>query len=231
MKTFVLGVAVNAITRSQALDRVRQLLADGSQHVVITPNPEIVMAARRDLRLRAIINSASLAAPDGVGLVWALRRRGVEAERVPGVEVMTDICELAAALKKCVFLLGGKRGAAERTATRLRKQWPALSVAGWSENADDIETIRRTRPDILFVALGTPKQEYWIETHLTELPSVKIALGVGGAFDILSGQLPRAPGWLRRLGLEWCWRLMLEPSRLARIFNAVVRFPLAIWRA
>lgn len=230
MRTLILGVAVDAITRSQALERGRQLLDGGGQHVIATPNPEMVMAARREPRLRAIINAASLAAPDGAGLVWALRRRGIAAERVPGVELMVDICALAAHRGKRVFLCGGRGGVAAAAATKLKNRFPTLTLAGASENQDDINAIQSARPDILFVALGVPKQEYWIADHLGQLPTVKLAMGVGGAFDIISGQLPRAPRWMRRAGLEWLWRLMLEPRRLARIWNATVRFPLAVLR-
>lgn len=230
MRTLILGVAVDAITHSQTLDRVRQLLDDGNQHVIVTPNPEMVMAARRDERLRTIIHSASLAAPDGAGLTWALRRRGIAAERIPGVELMVDICALAAQRGLSVFLCGGRGTVAAAAATKLKARLPAFIITGTSEDPHDIEHIKSARPDIVFVALGVPKQEHWIAKHLAQLPSVKIAMGVGGAFDILSGRLRRAPVWMRGVGLEWLWRLMLEPRRLRRIWNAVVRFPLAVLR-
>ncbi len=226
----ILGAPVGPATWSEVRGDIERILRATGQHIVVTPNPEMLLTAQHDPVLRSVINRAAVAAPDGIGLVWALSRRGIRAERVPGVELMAHIGKRAATSGKRIFLLGGEHGTAQRTAARLQEYLPALVVAGWSQDADTIEVIRRANPDILFVALGVPKQEHWIAEHLAELPSVTIAMGVGGAFDILSGRLRRAPVWMRRMGLEWLWRLALEPRRLPRIWNAVVRFPLAVWR-
>ncbi|MBI3305258.1 WecB/TagA/CpsF family glycosyltransferase [Candidatus Parcubacteria bacterium] len=230
MKTFVLGVAVDATTRSQALDRIETFLTDNLQHVMVTPNPEMILAAQKDARLKEIIKQADLAAPDGRGVVWALRRKGIAAERITGVDLVLDICALAAKMGRSVFFIGGRGGAAATTAAKIKMRFPALIVAGASEDEQNWELVKNARPDIVFVALGVPKQEYWIADNLAQLPTVKLAMGVGGSFDILSGRLPRAPVWLRRAGLEWLWRLTVEPRRLPRIVNAVIRFPFAVLR-
>jgi N-acetylglucosaminyldiphosphoundecaprenol N-acetyl-beta-D-mannosaminyltransferase len=153
-------------------------------------------------------------------------------ETVSGVDLMFDLCQLAAEKGWTVFFLGGRDGVAEGTAQRLQKQFANLKVVGVYEGEAaaefDQETRRVIRPtDILFVAYGAPKQEKWIARNLPHLP-VKIAIGVGGAFDFVSGRRKRAPQALRRLGLEWLWRLIQEPPRLPRILNAAIKFPLLV---
>lgn len=157
-------------------------------------------------------------------------------ETVSGADLMVDLCRLAADKGYTVFFLGGRGGVAEQTAKRLQRQFANLQVAGFYEGEAAEEFDRETRRsiinalrcDLLFVAYGAPKQEKWLSRNLPHLP-VKVAIGVGGAFDFVAGKRRRAPKALRRLGLEWLWRVAQEPRRLPRIFNAVIKFPLLVF--
>lgn len=156
-------------------------------------------------------------------------------ETVSGADLMLDLCQLAAEKGYTVFFLGGRGGVAEGTAKRLQQQFANLKVVGFYEGEAaaefDGETRRAVRSaDLLFVAYGAPQQEKWIARNLPHLP-VKVAIGVGGAFDFVAGKRRRAPKALRRAGLEWVWRVLQEPQRLPRILNAAIKFPLLVfWR-
>jgi exopolysaccharide biosynthesis WecB/TagA/CpsF family protein len=173
----------------------------------------------------------------GASLVfWPPYARSQIPERISGVDLMIDICQLAARLDKKVFLLGGKPGVAQATAEELSLKIPnlkiywKLEIGNWKFKAsqkDDIEIVKNIneiKPDILFVALNHPKAQYWIDENLDKLSSVKVAMGVGGAFDFLSGKVSRAPKVFQNLGLEWLYRLIRQPWRLPRILTATVKF-------
>jgi N-acetylglucosaminyldiphosphoundecaprenol N-acetyl-beta-D-mannosaminyltransferase len=215
-----LGTRVDDVTLDQAVQRISGFLDEPKSHQVATVNPEFVMAARRQPEFQAILNSADLCVPDGVGLLWAswLLRRPLHG-RVPGVELVWRVAELAAERGRNVFLLGGFRGAAECTSQRLRDRFPQLVIAGTCEagprDPAAQDAIRRAKPDILLVAYGAPTQDLWIHRHAPEL-GVRLAIGVGGTFDYIAGRSRRAPGWLRRVGLEWLYRLVREPWRWRR---------------
>ena len=182
------------------------------------------MEARRDPAFAAMLGRADLCAPDGVGILWAGRLLGQPfAERVTGSDGIYRICEWAAAEGWRVFLLGAGPGVAEETAARLTARYPGLQVAGTFSGspADDdwLEIQQRlatAQADVLFVAFGHPRQDFWIDKHRHELP-VAVALGVGGAFDFVAGVTKRAPLWMQRLGLEWLHRLVVEPWRWRRM--------------
>jgi N-acetylglucosaminyldiphosphoundecaprenol N-acetyl-beta-D-mannosaminyltransferase len=227
----LLGVRIDNITMAEALDKIRDFLNDGRQHYIVTPNSEILVLAQKDEEFRKILNNADLSIPDGAGLIWASRRLGKSLkERVTGTDLINQlkVNPPDGGEKLKVFLLGGRNGVAKKIAS----DWSA--VVGFSEETEDIELfarIRQCQPDILLVALGAPKQEKWITENLTKVPSVKVTIGVGGAFDFLSGKIRRAPVFIQKMGLEWFWRLILQPSRIGRIFNAVVVFPWLILKS
>ncbi len=191
---------------------------------ICTVNPEFVMHARRDPAFATTLAQADLAVPDGEGLLWAARRQGVPLkERVTGSDGIYRICERAAQVGWTVFLLGAAPGVAATAAARLQALYPGLQVVGTysgSPAEGDWPLIRaqlqQTSPDILFVAYGHPRQDRWIAQHRHELP-VKVALGVGAAFDFVAGVARRAPRWLQRLGLEWLHRLLIQPWRWRRM--------------
>jgi len=227
----ILGVQVDSITRAEAIARVDHMVRDGGQHIITTPNPEIIVAAQKDLEFRAILNRAALALPDGFGLMLAGRFLGTPLmERIAGSDFVREITKLACEKKYKLYLAGGEPGVANAAADTIISRLRNCAIVK-SETEPDVEKIREEAPDILLIALGHGKQEKWIAAHLPELPSVKVAMGVGGAFDFIAGRVLRAPRILRRLGLEWLWRLILQPSRLPRIWRAVIKFPILVLRA
>lgn len=233
----LLGVPIDPVTASEAVARLRSFLTDGRQHHVMTPNSEMLVAASKDEAFRSLLNRTDLNIPDSQGLLYAARWTGqFLPERVTGVDTVQAFC---ASLSKDtpVFLLGAAPGVAEAAAEALKKKNPGLNIAGTfsgspkDEDATDIlQRIALSGAQILFVAYGAPKQDEWIDKHLKELPSVKVAMGVGGTFDFLAGVQKRAPSLFRKLGLEWLWRVVREPKRIGRIMTAVIVFPVIVLR-
>lgn len=193
---------------------------------VTTANAQHIVLLDRDPRLREIYDRADLVVPDGISLLLAARLYGRSLqERVAGVDMFQRLCGLAAENNLHVFLLGGRPGSAELTAVALQRRFPLLrisiccppfgfekSMAGLEETA---RAIRLAKPDLLFVALGAPKQEYWIYEHGLQL-SIPVSMGVGGSFEMVAGVVRRAPHWIQSLGCEWLYRLGLEPRRMWR---------------
>lgn len=219
----ILGVRVDNVTYQEALEKAKKLIESGGKHYIVTPNPEIVVAAQKDRRFKEILNKSSLSIPDGIGLVWGARVLGKNLpERVTGTDLLEGLAALAAEHGFSLFLLGGGEGVAEKAAARLKTRYPTLKIAGTyageSSSASDTFARRRLaklKIDILAVAFGAPRQERWIARNLPHL-NVRLAIGVGGALDYISGEKPRAPIWLQKVGLEWLFRLIKEPSRLKR---------------
>ena len=229
MRYTINSVPIDAATRQEALNACRGFLCGSAPHLIVTINPEMVVEAQKNIKFRAVLQKSDLALADGIGVAWAARWLwGIKPERISGVDFMVDLCALAEREGASVFFLGGRGGVSEKTAEAMQEQFSKLRVAGSSEEPPIDLAIRHV--DILFVAFGAPKQELWIAEHLPDLSRVKIAMGVGGAFDMISGNKKRAPRAMRKLGLEWLWRLALQPSRIHRIFRAIVMFPLLVMR-
>lgn len=176
-------------------------------------------------RINALISLLSLA-------IYPRFCRKIFTERITGVDFLESICAVRRKYKTPIFLLGAQEGVAEKVKEILTIRYPGLNIVGTfagSPHEDNFPVIQaglaETRPEVLFVAYGSPAQEIWIHKHLKHLPSVKIAMGVGGAFDFIAGVRKRAPKWMQRFGLEWLYRLAQEPKRFKRIWNACVRFP------
>lgn len=236
----VLGVPIDALTRREVRARCEQMLGESTLHHVVTANPELVLAASRDASVREVLGKGSLVVPDGVGLLWAARRYGKSIpERIPGVELVRDLVWLAATRGQLVWLVGGREGVATVAAAKLRQEIPGARVTAF-EPAHRAEAppeelwirLAQALPAVLLVAYGQPRQELWIDAHRARLTAcgVRIAVGVGGSFGLLSGRLPRAPRWMRERALEWLWRLLLEPRRFPRILRATVAFPFRVLR-
>lgn len=231
----LLGVPIDAVSMAEAVARIRTLLVGETQHHVMTPNNEMLVQAYHDASFRALLNRTALNVPDSTGLLWAARWTEKRLpERVTGVDTVQALCmELDETTP--VFFLGASEGVAERAAEMLRMSNARLRIAGayaGSPNEVDVQEIVRrinaSGASLLFVAYGSPSQDQWIAAHLHAMPSVRVAMGVGGTFDFLAGTQRRAPLWMRNLGLEWLYRFIKQPSRWRRIWNAVVVFPLLV---
>lgn len=233
----LLGVPIDPVTAGEAVARLKAFLTDGRQHHVMTPNSEMLVAASKNESFRTLLNRTDLNLPDSQGLLFAARWTGQYLpERVTGVDTVQAFCR-SLTKETPVFLLGAAPGIAERAADALKRMNPGLNVAGTfagsprDEDASDIlQRITLSGAQVLFVAYGAPKQDEWIDRHLQELPSVKVAMGIGGTFDFLAGTAKRAPVAFRTLGLEWLWRVIREPKRIGRILTAVVVFPMMVIR-
>ncbi len=243
MKANILGVLIDQLTMAEALDRIEKFLEVGGQHYVVTPNPEMVILAQKDQEFKNILNQADLAIPDGFGLILASIWLGERIkERVTGADLVLQLGEKIENTEYKLFLLGGQSGVAKRAAANLKERFPGLKIVGAEEGVEEVgklgywETndldnrINQARPDILLVAFGQGKQEKWIYYNLPRLKTVRVAIGVGGTFDYLAGNISRAPKILQKLGLEWSWRLVVEPRRWQRILTAVILFPLAVFK-
>ncbi len=223
----LLGVALDRVTAAEACDRIDAALAEGRGGWVVTPNLDILRRLVREPAFAALCADAELRLADGMPLVWASRLRGTPLpERVAGSDFVDTLCARAARSGRRVFLLGGNPGAAERAAARLRERHADLVIAGtlcppfgFEHNAAEMAGIRRAlgeaRPQIVFVGLGSPKQEHLIRDLRAEFTGAWF-LGVGITFSFIAGDVSRAPRWMRRVGLEWAHRLAQEPRRLAR---------------
>jgi len=220
----VLGVKVDCIQEDQVLKVVEKWLLDnrGGRYVLTPINPEMVMLAQKDKSFLRALNRADLRIADGMGLRLADRRL----KRVAGASMMMSLIELAAEKGWRVFLLGGRGQAAERAAEKLRNRYLSLEIKGESgpeeigkerprEKQDLIEQVNRFKPHLLFVGFGQVKQEKWIAKNLAKL-KVRVAMGVGGAIDQVVKPWLRAPKLCQYLGLEWLWRLMVQPWRIKR---------------
>lgn len=238
---YVLGVRVDLLSQEQALARIMEIIARrrASENPlacqqVITVNPEFVMAAQRDEDFRRAINEAALVVADGIGVVWATRYLKVPApERITGVDTLIELARCCAEAGYRLYLLGAAPGVAEEAATRLQELAPGLQVAGTyagspalAEEEEIIERVRAARADILCVAYGAPAQDLWIHRNLARLPAA-LAIGVGGAYDFISGRQQRAPRLMQQLGIEWLYRLYREPWRWRRML-ALPRFALNV---
>ncbi|MDE2820056.1 MAG: WecB/TagA/CpsF family glycosyltransferase [Chloroflexota bacterium] len=210
--------------------------ADSGPHHVCTVNPEFIMIARQDPIFFSILNRAALCVPDGVGLLWASGRLGSPiVERITGSDGLPLIARRAAERGWTIFLLGAGEGIAQKAADTLCRRFPGLKVAGTyggspaeSEEDDIVAMINQAKADILFVAYGAPQQDKWIARNLPRL-KVTMAMGIGGSLDFIAGEVARAPEWMRRRGLEWCYRLLRQPWRFRRMLR-LPRFALAVLR-
>ena len=224
LETRILGVRVHAISRALTVAWIDAWLASGQSAHVVTINPEIVMRARRDPMYGDLLERTRLNVPDGAGIVAAARlRRLAMPERVTGVDLVDDLAGLAAVHGYRLLLAGAAPGVAAEAAAELQRRYPALipptTMVGESGPDGDAEAqavIYESRPHIVLAAYGAPAQEFWLHRNLRELAPA-VGIGVGGTLDYLAGRIPRAPEPLRRIGLEWAYRLARQPWRWRRM--------------
>jgi N-acetylglucosaminyldiphosphoundecaprenol N-acetyl-beta-D-mannosaminyltransferase len=220
----ILGVLISPIDMRQALEAIAAWIAQPS-HAYVTVTPaHAVMDARRDPELRRIFNASGMTTPDGMAIVWLLKLRGYrDVSRVYGPDLMLETCRKGLEAGYRHFLYGGAEGVAETLADHLRARFPRLRIVGThtppfrdltpDEDRDVVNLINQASPDIVWVGLSTPKQERWMAGHLGRLEA-PVLIGVGAAFDFLSGRKRQAPVWMQRGGMEWLFRLASEPRRL-----------------
>lgn len=234
----ILNVRINTITMRETLAwATHHLRAADTLAQICTVNPEFVMKAQDDPAFMYLLTQTALNLPDGVGLLLAARLQNASLrERVAGSELVYHLAELCAREGKRLFLLGAAQGVAAQAGDIFQHKYPSLEIAGTysgspdaSENAAIVEKINASRADVLFVAYGAPRQDKWIFRNREKFETVRLAVGVGGSLDFVTGKARRAPRWIQRMGLEWLHRLMLEPWRWRRML-ALPRFVEAVVR-
>ncbi|MBI5399328.1 WecB/TagA/CpsF family glycosyltransferase [Candidatus Saganbacteria bacterium] len=221
MKFDFAGVKVDNLTIAEATAQIITWLEAKTPRMIVTPNPEIIVACQTDPELMTIINQADLAVPDGISMVVVSRILGRPLkERVSGIDLMLDLLAKVAPLGKKVFLLGSAPEVAEAAKLELEKRFSGLDIVG-AENgyfSDDLAVINKinvTRTDLLFVGLGAGRQELWLNRYLKTL-NIPVCMVIGGSLDVISGRKKRAPRWARALYIEWLYRLVTEPNRWKR---------------
>ncbi len=222
MKTDILGVKFDNITLEDAVERGVRLVSEHRAAYVVTPNPEIVMAAGKDGELMAALNSADMVLPDGIGVVYSAKIMGTPlAQRVPGIDFASGLVARLAQKGGSLYLFGAKPGVAEKAAENIAASNPGLVIAGTHDgyfdgDEDIIADINAQKPDFLFVCLGSPKQEKWMQKNAGRL-DIGVMAGLGGCLDVFAGNVDRAPEKMQQMGLEWLYRLYKEPSRIGRM--------------
>ncbi|MCD8068124.1 MAG: WecB/TagA/CpsF family glycosyltransferase [Lachnospiraceae bacterium] len=233
-----LNTRIDNVTMSEAVDEIEHMVADDCvNQYVVTPNVDHIVKLEKDEHLREIYEEAALSTTDGQTLIWISRwLKTPIVERVSGSDLFPEVCERAAQKGWRVFLLGAAEGVAARAAQNLEEKYPGLQIVGvysppygFEYDEEEMEQIfqvvGKARPQILVLGLGTPKAEKFFYDHRDRF-HVSVALHVGGSIDFEAGVIPRAPRWMRRTGLEWLYRLMKEPKRLARRYLVE---DMAIW--
>lgn len=229
-KINILGVNLIVTNKTEIKNYLRAALFGHKARQIVTPNPEFLLAAQKDKAFWRILNNADLAVPDGFGLKCAAWLKGVNLTRFPGADLMLEILKLAESQKARVAIVNWQNGLSSEQEIKqvLHLRFSRLNFVIKSlpkkDIADDLVWLKNFGPKILLVNFGAPEQDKFIANIKNSLPSLKLAMGVGGSFDFLTKKRARAPKFFRALGLEWLWRLLIQPSRFKRIFNAVVVF-------
>ncbi|MCQ2553729.1 MAG: WecB/TagA/CpsF family glycosyltransferase [Clostridia bacterium] len=223
-KVNIFGFGVDKVSMAQAMDCFEDLINKDGLSIVVTANPEILNEASKNKELAEIINAADLVTPDGMSLVLLSKVKGDPfTERVTGIDFAFAALKRISELGKSVYLLGGKPGVAEQAGERLKEMIPGLVVAGTNDGyfkeaqeAEIVEKVNASGADFLLVAMGAPRQEFFLSRHKNELKA-KVGVGVGGSLDVWSGNTKRAPEFYQKHNIEWLYRLKTEPQRFGRM--------------
>ncbi|TAH52441.1 MAG: WecB/TagA/CpsF family glycosyltransferase [Chloroflexota bacterium] len=226
----LLGVRVDDVTMTEALAQVDDFMQEPRVHQVVTVNPEFVTAAQNNAEFARALAQSDLNLPDGANLLRAAQAQGTPLrERVAGTDFVWYLSGLAAISGWKVFLLGGRGGVGGQAAARLQARYRNLKIVGMFEGSpderDEAEILARldeSGAEILFVAFGSPAQDLWIYRNRGKFRTVRVALGIGGAFDFIAKKIRRAPKWMQDIGLEWLFRLVLQPWRVRRQWALVI---------
>jgi len=234
-RTVLFQVGIDQIDNQKAITRIEEFIISKKPHIVVTPDTLAILRARKDSEYYNILKNADLVTPDGAGILWACMTLNYPLmERVTGIDIINNICQLAVKKKYSMYLLGSLPGVVEEASQSLIQKYPGLQIVGshhgyFGSNLDNdcannknkeaieiIREIKEKKPDILLVGMGVPRQEKWIFRNLNRL-NVPVCMGVGGSFDVISGRIPRAPLWMQRHGMEWIYRSIKQPIRAFRV--------------
>jgi N-acetylglucosaminyldiphosphoundecaprenol N-acetyl-beta-D-mannosaminyltransferase len=233
-KLVLFGVPIDQIDSQQALAQIERFVKEKRAHLIITPDTLAILRARKDKQYLEITQKADLVTPDGAGILWAAAFL-VEPlpERITGIDMINQICQLAVQKRYSLYLLGAEEEIVKKAARNLELEYPGLNIAGYHhgyfDNNEDkvnyvINDIIEKKPDFLLVGMGVPKQEIWISKYKDRL-GVPVCIGIGGSFDVISGKISRAPLWMQNHGMEWIFRIIKEPKRIKRM----AKLPSFIW--
>lgn len=218
----VLGVGFDNLTMDEAVAEGVRLMNGEGAHYVVTPNPEIVEICASDAEAKRAVNGADMVIADGIGVVYGAKLLGTPLKsKLPGIEFASELMGKMAEQGKSLFLLGAKPGTAELAAENLKKKYNGLRIAGtndgyFRDDAPVVEKIKNSGADVVFVCLGAPKQEKWMEKNGKDT-GAHLLLGIGGSLDVFAGTVKRAPEIYQKLGMEWFYRLLKQPSRIGRM--------------
>jgi len=227
------GIEVTYGKREEIISEIERRLNNGEKTFIVTLNVSILMEAIKDPSYRKILEEANMVIPDGSGIVWALDViANVKTDRVTGIDTMTHLCELSKKRGWRVYLLGAREEAVKKACENLKRR--GVNVVGYhhgyfEEDGEVIEDILSKRPDLLFVGMGVPKQERWIHEHFEKIP-VKLAMGVGGSIDVVSGRKKRAPEFVQKMRLEWLYRFLQSPWNKRKVPFQIMRFVFLVFR-
>jgi len=241
----ILNIKISTLSKVEILGFIKNNLIENKKIFIATPNPEFLLEANKNEKFKNILNSTDLNIPDGIGIIYAsniLNTSPKIKERRAGSDLTLEIIKIAKDLNKKIFLLGGNdEEQLELVKNKIGNEIVldydiGFEKIDWDNNLNPneeknnllINKINNSNAEIIFVAFGAPKQEYWIYENLNKLKNIKLAIGIGGTFDFIAGYKKRAPVWMQKTGLEWLFRLIQEPGRFKRIFNAVIIFPIKI---
>lgn len=232
----ILNVKIDEIAKSELLVHILCAINERKKFKLFTVNNEFIVEAQENLEFRKVLNSSTVSVADSAGVVWAVKKiHQKNIERIPGADLFLDLVKMANDNKYRIFLLGGSSGVGEETKKYISKNFEdvkvdyidGISISPTEQNDFVLNKINNFSPHMLFVALGAPKQELWIEQNLSLLNS-SLIVGIGGTLDFVSGRIKRAPQLMRNMGLEWLFRLIQQPSRIGRIYKALVVFPMLV---
>jgi N-acetylglucosaminyldiphosphoundecaprenol N-acetyl-beta-D-mannosaminyltransferase len=217
------GINIDNLNFEEALQKVKNFFSQNGQFLIVTPNPEMIVACQKDDQFKKIINSADLRLPDGVSMLVISRLLGCPLkERITGIDFLYKLCELAKDTGWRIFLLGSTDGVVKNAKENLEKSYPGMKIVGVhhgffakNEEKEIVTQIKDLKVDILFAGLGARKQEEFLAGNMKDL-GIKVGMGVGGSFDVISGKKKRAPKWVQKLYIEWLYRLVTEPKRWKR---------------
>lgn len=223
----ILGIEIDNVTLEEAGEITKHLIENSHKtcELIVAPNVEFIMKAQKDAEFFHILNSAQLATPDSIGVEIAAKlQKNPLKQRIPGQAYFRKVLEIGQKKGWTFYFLGGKKNTAERAMENVKKMYPEVNIVGChqgyfedkSQEEKVIEEINFLKPNVLFVAMGAPAQEKWIDQHKHEL-QVDVAAGQGGTFDYEAGNVKRAPKWIQKCGMEWLWRLILQPTRIRRM--------------